>query len=90
MNEYYYSHYEASTNFDYVEFARSRKAQGMSRSVNTSFSGYLEQGILRLIAREGAVSLHRITEKYGNFPQTHQKIKEMCLENKIFLNQLLF
>lgn len=85
MNEYYYSHYDASTNFDYVQFAKSRKAQGMSKSINTSFSGYLVQSILQLIESENSASLRKVTERYGNFPQVHEKIKEMCLENKIFL-----
>ncbi len=77
-----FDHYNEKTNFSYAQFQKSLSSQDVSR-VSTSFDKNLEYSILELVSDLEVASLRQVTDKYGDFKQVHQKIKEMLLEGKI-------
>jgi len=74
--------YNEKTNYSYAEFQRALVSQDVSK-VSTSFQQNLEYSILELVSDLEVVSLKQITDRYGDYKQVHNKVKEMLLEGKI-------
>ncbi len=53
--------------------------------INTTYESNLEQSILDLLNKCRETTLTEVTAKFGDYPQVHNKLKDLVLENKIFM-----
>ncbi len=53
--------------------------------ISTTFEENLEQGILDMLSKYKVAPLTEVTKRFGDYPQVHNKLKDLVLENKIFM-----
>ncbi|MHA2032474.1 MAG: hypothetical protein ACW99A_21725 [Candidatus Kariarchaeaceae archaeon] len=63
-------------------------AFGQYNNVATSFNKGLENSIIELAGRTDNLLMSDVIEKFGNYPQVHQSVNRLLLDNKIILNEL--
>lgn len=72
--------------FDGNKFYLDKTGHGrIEAKVSTTFEENLEQSIMDLLNKYKETSLNEVTKHFGDYPQVHNKLKDLVLENKIFM-----